>query len=467
MPDYVKLAIFGHNLQAVMDKLLKRKIDSFLLKWKDNPQKKPLIIKGARQIGKTRSIEWFAYNNYSNVIQINFVEQPKYKGIFENGFEINEIIKNISLLNPDFIFTPHDTIFFFDELQACPNCATALKFFKLDGRYDVICSGSLMGINYQEIESNSVGYKEDYEMHSMDFEEFLWAKGYSVDFIEELYEHMVKLEPFTQLQMDVLFELFRDYATLGGMPEVVNTYINNKNFSGTLSIQRQLLIDYREDITKYLEGLDKAKVKAIYNHISTFLAKENKRFQITKISRNARNRDYIGCVEWLADAGVINVCYCMNYPELPLKGNYDPKLYKIYFKDTGLLIASLDEESQEDIRANRNLGTYKGAIYENIVGDMLAKQGYNLFYYNSDKPSLEMDFFLRDANSLIPVEVKAADRATASLNNLLKEDKYQDIRYGIKLCYKNIGFNGKFYTFPYFLTFLLKRFLSERNRYNT
>ena len=467
MPDYVKLAIFGHNLQVVMDKLLKRKIDSFLLKWKDNPHKKPLIIKGARQIGKTRSIEWFAYNNYSNVIQINFVEQPKYKGIFENGFEINEIIKNISLLNPDFIFTPHDTIFFFDELQACPNCATALKFFKLDGRYDVICSGSLMGINYQEIESNSVGYKEDYEMHSMDFEEFLWAKGYSVDFIEELYEHMVKLEPFTQLQMDVLFELFRDYATLGGMPEVVNTYINNKNFSGTLSIQRQLLIDYREDITKYVEGLDKAKVKAIYNHISTFLAKENKRFQITKISRNARNRDYIGCVEWLADAGVINVCYCMNYPELPLKGNYDPKLYKIYFKDTGLLIASLDEESQEDLRANRNLGTYKGAIYENIVGDMLAKQGYNLFYYNSDKPSLEMDFFLRDANSLIPVEVKAADGATASLNNLLKEDRYQDIRYGIKLCYKNIGFNGKFYTFPYFLTFLLKRFLSERNRYNT
>lgn len=467
MPDYVKLAIFGHNLQVVMDKLLKRKIDSFLLKWKDNPHKKPLIIKGARQIGKTRSIEWFAYNNYSNVIQINFVEQPKYKGIFENGFEINEIIKNISLLNPDFIFTPHDTIFFFDELQACPNCATALKFFKLDGRYDVICSGSLMGINYQEIESNSVGYKEDYEMHSMDFEEFLWAKGYSVDFIEELYEHMVKLEPFTQLQMDVLFELFRDYATLGGMPEVVNTYINNKNFSGTLSIQRQLLIDYREDITKYVEGLDKAKVKAIYNHISTFLAKENKRFQITKISRNARNRDYIGCVEWLADAGVINVCYCMNYPELPLKGNYDPKLYKIYFKDTGLLIASLDEESQEDLRANRNLGTYKGAIYENIVGDMLAKQGYNLFYYNSDKPSLEMDFFLRDANSLIPVEVKAADGATAPLNNLLKEDRYQDIRYGIKLCYKNIGFNGKFYTFPYFLTFLLKRFLSERNRYNT
>lgn len=448
-----------------MDTLLKRKIDSFLLKWKNNPAKKPLIVKGARQIGKTRSIEWFAYNHYTSVVQINFVEQPKYKSIFDDGFEIDKILKNISLLNPNFTFPSHDTLFFFDELQACPNCATALKFFKLDGRYDVICSGSLMGINYKEIESNSVGHKEDYEMHSMDFEEFLWAKGYSDEFVEDLYLHMSEATPFTQLQLDILFELFRDYVTLGGMPEVVNTYIQNKNFSGTLGIQHQLLIDYEEDITKYVEGLDKAKVKAIYNHISTFLAKENKRFQITKIARNARNRDYTGCVEWLADAGVVNICYCLNYPELPLKGNYDPKLYKIYFKDTGLLIASLDEEAQEDLRANKNMGTYKGAIYENIVGDMLAKQGYHLFYYNSDKPSLEMDFFLRDADSLIPVEVKATDGATPSLNNLLKDGKYPDIKYGIKLGYKNIGFNGKFYTFPYFLTFLLKRFLSERKKF--
>ena len=450
-----------------MDKLLKRKIDSFLPEWKRNPGKKPLIVKGARQIGKTRSIEWFAYNNYSSVVEINFVEQPKYKGIFEEGFEVDGILKNISLLNPDFTFVPHDTLFFFDELQACPNCATALKFFKLDGRYDVICSGSLMGINYKEIESNSVGYKEDYEMHSMDFEEFLWAKGYSDDFVESLYQHMSEVKPFASLQMDVLFELFRDYVTLGGMPEVVNTYVRNKNFSGTLAIQRQLLADYEEDITKYVEGLDKAKVKAVYNHISTFLAKENKRFQITKIARNARNRDYIGCVEWLADAGVVNICYCLNEPELPLKGNYDPKLYKIYFKDTGLLIASLDEEAQEELRANKNLGTYKGAVYENIVGDMLVKQGYRLYYYRSDKPSLEMDFFLRDADSLIPVEVKATDGATPSLNNLLKGENYPDVKYGIKLGYKNVGFNGKFYTFPYFLTFLLKRFLSDRNRTKT
>lgn len=445
-----------------MEKILKRKIDQYLTDWKNKPDRKPLIVKGARQVGKTRSIEWFAGQNYASVIEINFIEQKKYREIFNDGFEVDDILKNISLLNPEFKFIPSDTLFFFDELQACPNCATSLKFFKLDGRFDVICSGSLMGINYKEIESNSVGYKEDYEMHSMDFEEFLWARGYTDEFISDLYSHMLDIRPLSQLQMDTLLGLFRDYVIIGGMPEVVSTYVRNKNFSGTLDIQRQLLKDYEEDITKYAEGLDKAKVKAVYNHISTFLAKENKRFQITKIAKNARNRDYIGCIEWLSDAGVINVCYYLNQPELPLKGNYDPKMYKIYFKDTGLLIASLDEEAQEDLRANKNLGTYKEAIYENIVGDMLVKQGYQLFYYNSDKPALEMDFFIRDADSLIPVEVKANDGATASLNKLLKDDKYPDVKYGIKLGYKNIGFNGKFYTFPYFLSFLLRRFVAER-----
>lgn len=447
-----------------MEKLLKRKIDKYLTDWKNRPDRKPLIIKGARQIGKTRSVEWFAGQNYASVIEINFIEQKKYREIFNDGFEVDAILKNISLLNPELKFIPGNTIFFFDELQACPNCATSLKFFKLDGRFDVICSGSLMGISYNEIESNSVGYKEDYEMHSMDFEEFLWAMGYNDEFTADLLSHMLDVRPLSELQMDTLMSLFRDYVIIGGMPEVVSTYVRNKNFSGTLDIQRQLLKDYEEDITKYVEGLDKAKVKAVYNHISTFLAKENKRFQITKIARNARNRDYMGCVEWLADAGVVNVCYCLNQPELPLKGNYDPKMYKIYFKDIGLLIASLDEEAQEDLRANKNFGTYKGAIYENIVGDMLVKQGYRLFYYHSDRPALEMDFFIRDADSLIPVEVKANGGATASLNRLLNDDKYNDVKYGIKLGYRNIGFNGKFYTFPYFLTFLLRRFVAESKR---
>ena len=443
--------------------MLKRKIDKYLEEWKASADKKPLIVKGARQVGKTASIRYFGEKYYNNIVEINFALQPKYKQIFADGYEVDSIIKNITLLNPTLVFVPHETLLFFDELQEYPDCATSLKSFKQDGRYDVICSGSLMGLYYQQIESNSVGYKTDYEMYSLDFEEFLWAKGYDEHFIYDLYQHMVELKPLSNMQMDVLGGLFSDYMILGGMPEVVSRYIESGQFSGLLQLQRQLLQDYEEDITKYASGFDKAKVLAVYRHITTFLAAENKRFQVTKIARGARNREYIGAVEWLANAGIINICYCLQTPSLPLKGNYDAKLYKVYYRDTGLLIASLDEEAQEDLRANRNFGTYKGAIYENIVGDMLVKQGYDLYYYRSETPSLEMDFFVRDAQSLIPVEVKANNNATASLNRLISSDKekYDDIKYGIKLCNKNIGFNGKFYTFPYFLTFLLRRFLKR------
>ena len=443
--------------------MLKRKIDKYLEEWKASVDKKPLIVKGARQVGKTASIRYFGEKYYNNIVEINFALQPKYKQIFADGYEVDSIIKNITLLNPTLVFVPHETLLFFDELQEYPDCATSLKSFKQDGRYDVICSGSLMGLYYQQIESNSVGYKTDYEMYSLDFEEFLWAKGYDEHFIDDLYQHMVELKPLSNMQMDVLGGLFSDYMILGGMPEVVNRYIESGQFSGLLQLQRQLLQDYKEDITKYAAGFDKAKVLAVYRHITTFLAAENKRFQVTKIARGARNREYTGAVEWLANAGIINICYCLQTPSLPLKGNYDAKLYKVYYRDTGLLIASLDEEAQEDLRANRNFGTYKGAIFENIVADMLAKQGYDLYYYRSESPSLEMDFFVRDAQSLIPVEVKAKVNATVSLNRLISSDKekYDDIQYGIKLCNKNIGFNGKFYTFPYFLTFLLRRFLKR------
>ena len=445
--------------------LLKRKIDTYLLDWKRNPQKKPLIVKGARQVGKTASVRAFGRANYESVIEINFVLQKKFGAIFDDGYEVDAIVKNISLLEPSWKFIPHKTLLFFDELQKCPDCATSLKSFCQDGRYDIICSGSLMGIYYEEIESNAVGFKEDFVMRSMDFEEFLWAKGYSPEQIEDLYLHMKELRPFSQLELETITNVFLDYMSLGGMPEVVKMYIDNGHYGGTLKLQRQLLKDYEEDSTKYAKQTDKAKILAVYSHISTFLAKENKKYQITKIAHGARNREYIGAVEWLKSAGVINVCYCLNNVELPLKGNYDTDIYKIYYHDTGLLIASLDEEAQEDLRANKNFGTYKGAIYENVVGEMLLKSGYEgLYFYKHDNPALEMDFFIRDADSLVPVEVKAKDGATASLNNLIKWGSYPDVRYGIKLGYKNIGWNGQFYTFPYFLAFLLKRFLKERRQ---
>lgn len=440
---------------------LRRKVDNYLIEWKNNESRMPLIIKGARQIGKTESIRNFGNNNYKSFVEINFILQKQYKDIFNDGYEVDTIIKNISLRNPNFEFIPGDTLIFFDEIQDCINAATSLKSFREDSRFDVICSGSLMGINYKEIESNSVGNKDDYDMHSLDFEEFLWAKGYKEEQIEELYNHMKTLTPFNDTELNVMFDNFKEYMIIGGMPAIVDTFVKNNNYSGTLKMQRQILLDYEEDITKYATGLDRGKILNVYRKIPVFLGKDNKKFQISKIEKGARNREYIGTVDWLSDAGIINVCYCMEKPELPLKGNYNPDNFRLYFSDTGLLIGSLDEEAQEDLRNNKNFNTYKGAIYENIVSDMLVKEGYNLYFYRNEKGTIEMDFFIRDDNSLIPVEVKANDGSTISLNNLIDSDSYKDIKYGIKLGYKNIGFNGKFYTFPYFLTFLLKRYIKE------
>ena len=441
---------------------LRRKVDQYLIDWKNNPNKMPLIIKGARQIGKTESIENFAKNNYEHVVEINFALDKQYLNIFENGFDVDTIIKNITFINPNFEFIPGKTLIFFDELQSCINCATSLKAFNLDGRYDVICSGSLMGINYKEIESNSVGNKLDYDMHSMDFEEFLWAKGYKDEQIEELYECMKETKPLTMSQYEAMMNNFKDYMIVGGMPAIVNRFVTQNNYSGILDMQKQIQLDYEEDITKYANGLDQGKILNVYRKIPAFLGNENKKFQISKIENGARNREYVGTIEWLKNAGIINVSYCLEQPELPLGGNFDPDNYRVYFGDTGILIGSLDDEAQEDLRKNQNFNTYKGAIYENIVGDMLVKEGYKLYFYKNEKGTIEMDFFIRDRNSLIPVEVKANDNATISLKKLIESEKYKDIKYGIKLCNKNIGFNGEFYTFPYFLTFLLKRYLKEK-----
>ena len=441
---------------------LKRKIDKYLIDWKNDKNKMPLIVKGARQIGKTDSIENFARNNYKYFVEINFALEKQYMDIFNNGFDVDSILKNISFVNPNFEFVPGETLIFFDELQACPNCATSLKSFNQDGRFDVICSGSLMGINYKEIESNSVGNKIDYNMYSMDFEEFLWAKGYKDEQIEDLYKCMLEIKPLSTIQYNVMMSNFKEYMIVGGMPAIVNRFIFQKNYSGILEMQKQILLDYEEDIIKYAQGLEQGKILSVYRKIPSFLGNENKKFQISKIENGARNREYIGTVEWLDNSGIINISYCMEQPELPLGGNYNPDNYRIYFSDTGILIGSLDEEAQDDLRKNENFNTYKGAIYENIVGDMLVKAGYKLYFYKNEKGTIEMDFFIRDKNSLIPIEVKANDNSTISLKNLIDSDKYKDIKYGIKLCNKNIGFNGKFYTFPYFLTFLLKRFLKEK-----
>lgn len=439
---------------------LRRKIDDFLLKWKSDEDRKPLIVKGCRQIGKTESIKHFArIAGYESLVEINFVRDEKYKKITDDGYTASAIIKNISLLDPTKRFIDGKTLIFFDEVTEFPEIATSLKFFKEDGRFDVICSGSMLGVNYKKIESNSVGYKTDYEMYSMDFEEFLWAKGYDDATTEDMLSHLKTLTPFSELEMSVYRGIFLDYVVLGGMPAVVKDYVKKGTFEGSLDTQRQLIADYKEDIRKYAQGVDQTRILNVFNSVASQLAKENKKFQISKIEKNARFRDYRGCAEWLADAGIVNVCYCLSDVELPLSGNCDTDKFKLYFCDTGLLVALLDEESQEDLRANKNLGVYKGAIYENIVSEALVKSGYKLYYYKKDNGTIEEDFFIRSANNLIPIEVKADKGRSKSLKTLISSENYPDVAYGFKLSANNVGYSERIYTFPYFCAFLLKRFM--------
>lgn len=440
---------------------LKRKEDKMLIEWKMTDGHKPLIIKGARQVGKTETIRNFAKNNYDSFIEINFVEEPKYRTITADGYRTEDIIKNISLLDPSKRFIPGKTLIFFDEIQQFPDIATSLKFFVQDGRFDVICSGSLLGISYKSIESNSVGYKTDHIMRSLDFEEFIWSKGYTDTHINMLYEKMRTMTLLNEAELAVWHKAFLEYSVLGGMPEVIRNYTQKGTFEGSLETQRQLVEDYKEDIRKYTDGMDQARIMNVFNSVAPQLAKENKKFQISKVASGARFKDYRGCIEWLLDSGIVNACYCLHFPELPLKGNFNADKYKLYFADTGLLVSMLDDEAQEDLRANKNLGVYKGALYENIVAEALVKGGYDLYYYKKDDSTLEEDFFVRSKDKLIPVEVKAANNRSKSLRTLINSERYPDITCGLKFTGGNIGYSDDIYSFPYFCCFLLRRFLAE------
>ena len=441
----------------------KRKIDDFLQEWKADAKHKPLIIKGARQIGKTESILHFAKQNYKNIIYINFALEKKFMQILADGYDVESVTRNITLADPSIQFIPKESIILFDEIQEHPDVATTLKSFHRDGNYDVICSGSMLGINYKRIHSNSVGSKTDYEMFSMDFEEFLWAKGYREEQIGSILSHMLENKLFNENEISIFKELFLTYSVLGGMPDVIKQYLETGTFSGTLDLQNQIRLDYEEDVRKYAEGLDQTKIISVYRSIPAQLAKENKKFQFNKVAKNARSREYSGCIDWLKDAGIIMECNCLQFPELPLKGNVEESKYKLYYMDTGLLISSLDEEAQEDLRVNKNLGVYKGALYVNFVAEAFVKQGFGLYYYKKENASLEEDFFVRTQNALIPVEVKANSNQSKALSALISNKRYQDISFGIKFGDVNVGHANQIYTFPYFCAFKLKEYLKKKD----
>lgn len=435
--------------------MLKRKIDNVLEEWK-NREHNPLIIRGARQIGKTTSIMEFAKKNYESVIEINFISNPEYIQIFKSGFYVDSIILELSILNPNLKFIPGKTLIFFDEVQEYMDATTSLKFFALDKRFDMICSGSCPIKN-----DASIGYKEDITMYSLDFEEFLWAKGYDENIINTLMNNVLELKPYSDLVLDKMNSLFMEYILVGGMPKIVSTYIEQGNYSGIPNRQNQLYQDYLDDIRKYVEGLDSSRVENMYLHVASQLGKDNPKFQITKLGHGARANQYEGCAQWLADAGVVNIGYCLNSLTLPLKGNENPNNYRIYFADTSLLVSSMDEDSRNDLLIDKNLGVYKGALYENFAAEALMKQGYELFFYRSEDSRTELDFLIRLKDNIVPIEIKANKGSARSLNAVIEDKRIDEIKYGIKFSNNNIGMANNVLTLPFFTLFMLKRVITS------
>ena len=439
---------------------MERLILEKLIKWKQSNHRKPLILKGARQVGKTYILKQFGKENYEGVAYFNFDHDKDLYNLFENTKNPKRILEQLAFIYGKAII-PGKTLIIFDEIQECPNALNSLKYFQEEANeYHIACAGSLLGIRLSHT-SFPVGKVEFLNMYPMSFTEFL--KADNAENLVEYMESINEIQNIPEIFQNQLEEKLKAYFIIGGMPEAVYSWINYKDMEQVNQIQDDILKAYESDFSKHTQNSEANKISLIWNSIPSQLAKENKKFQYSKVSKGGRSKDYMGCVEWLKDAGLINVCECLQFPELPLKGNVDESKYKVYISDTGLLVASLDDESQMDLRANKNLGIYKGALYENFAAEALVKQGYGLYYYSKDNSTLEEDFFIRSANELVPVDVKANANRSKSLRQLIKSDAYADIKHGIKLMAGNVGINEDFITFPYFCAFLLKRYMREQN----
>ena len=431
--------------------MLKRKISDDLLRWKNNSDRLCLLVKGARQVGKTFIIKKFAKENYKHFVELNFYENEGYKAIFDGDLNIETLIKQISLrvLNADLV--PGETLIFLDEIQECPRARTALKFLAIDKRFDVIASGSMLGIKYKDVPSYPVGYIDPLEMHSLDFEEFLWANGVKPDSIADIKEYFEKCEPVPAAMHERMMGLLKEYIVVGGMPRVVQDFVSTHNFAHVLRIQRGIIDDYKDDIAKYAEGAEKAKARACFESIPKHLSKDYKKFRYSLVEKGGTARKYGGSLEWLFDANVINFCHNLGAPELPLEGNAQSDTFKVYMRDTGLLMAMLEDGSQEDI-IDGNLGIYKGAVYENIIADIFTKSGKKLYYYEKNH-YLEIDFFIRRNKTATAVEVKSADNTKSkSLNSVIENE---GVKRGIKLSSKNVGAGGMVESFPLYMVMFL------------
>lgn len=437
--------------------MLKRKIEAKLLQWKNDKNKMPLIIKGCRQCGKTSSVLEFAKKYYKKYVYINFLEKPEYKSLFEGSLETKDIISKMSsLYSFDTNVENEPVLIILDEIQNCGNARTSLKFFKLEGRYDVIATGSLLGVKNvgDEIASIPVGYEETIEMMPLDFEEYLWANGVKQNTIDYLYNCFTNCEVVNEATHNRMNEIIQNYMIVGGMPKVVDEYIKNKSLDKVLNIQKNIINDYRDDVVKYALRKDKTKILECFDSITKQLSKENKKFQYSVVRKGSKAKEYDGCLEWLVDAGIIKKCYNLSSLELPLEGTAINDCFKIYMADIGLLVSMFEEGIQFDI-INNNLLRYKGALYENLAADILNKMRRKLYYYKKQS-GLEIDFVIRYNNKCTPIEVKAQTGNSRSLSAVINNDK-NDIEVGMKFGNYNVGFANNIKTYPWYMMFLLNK----------
>lgn len=440
--------------------MLERKIDSELLAWKQNKDRKPLIVKGIRQCGKTTSVMEFAKRNYKNVVYLNFFLNETLQTAFDKSLEIDDIIMNLSsLLGSKAKFEPNNTVLIFDEIQECPQAHTSLKFFKLDGRYDVIATGSLLGVRGYGDDSKTprsypVGFEHTITMYPMDFEEFLWANGISNTIVEELKKYLDSESPVPIALHQRMNELLHQYMVVGGMPEIVKSFINNKNMKDVLTLQRELIESFKEDMIKYAPRSDKPRIIECFESVPNQLAKEYKKFQYKTIKSNARASQYEGSLKWIEEANIINRSYNLSITELPLSGNKIDNEFKVFMCDVGLLVAMCDDGTQYDVLQG-NMYTYKGAINENLIADMLSKNGNPLYYFHKDS-GLEIDFIIRYKGKCTLVETKAQTGNSKSLRTILDNYNRYHVDFAIKLGDYNIGRQDKLLTLPTYMCFLLR-----------
>lgn len=439
--------------------MLKRKIEQVLKDWKNSDNHNPLIIKGCRQCGKTFSARQFAKGNYKYEVYINFLKNPSYSSIFNGSLEVDNLIIMMSaLLGPEAIFKEHETIIILDEIQECPQARTALKFFKEDGRFDVIATGSLLGIKgYKEqVRSIPVGYETMIEMHPLDFEEFLWANGISSSLIEILNKSLINETPIPEAIHIKMKELLLHYIIVGGMPDAVKTFVNTKQMNMVLNIQRNIINSYKDDMVKYASKIDKPLIKECFESIPKQLSKENKKFQYSLIKKHGSSSEYLGSIQWIEDAGIIARCYNLSTIELPLDGNSIANVFKVYMQDTGLFISMLEEGTQFDILQG-NLYGYKGAIFENYIADIFTKMNRKLYYFHKES-GLEIDFVIRYKSKATLIEVKANKGNTKSTKTILENFERYHVEQAIKLGDYNIGRDDKILTIPLYLGFLLTEY---------